>query len=256
MMTQDEEEYFLGSQTVESQYMRLGWKKSFTKRFIYLFSTFNLLILSANILIPAHRVYFQKPALSTSTCYNHFPNHLLGAVVDYEDEPQLFTKFQDSLFTGSPKKETDKAWHQLMENMVIRVTEDELTSRNQTSLPLPRGGFMAWLGVHHELHCIKFLRQYKYLDYYYPDTKPGSPEHAHLSVHADHCIEMLRQSALCHADGSLTTFKWSPSATKPMLDLTRPAHKCVNWNTLTESLQDRFVGQDEMDHMTKPDFHI
>ena len=177
----------------------------------------------------------------------------------------------------------------------MRTTEDELSMGNQTSLPLPQGGFMAWLGVYHELHCIvsnfspfrtnsltnslpsilrffrfyvirspslltkvinqKMLRQFKYLDHYHSDIVPGSTQHAHLSVHADHCIEMLRQSALCHADGSLTTFKWSSTAAKPMLDLTRPVHKCVNWNTLTDSLQDRIVGQEEMDLMTNPDFH-
>ena len=100
----------------------------------------------------------------------------------------------------------------------------------------------------------KMLRQFKYLERYYPNTKPGTNEYAHLSVHADHCIEMLRQSALCHGDGSLTTFKWSPSASKPMLDLTRPAHTCVNWNSLTASVENRVVKQEEIDRMTNPLF--
>ena len=80
----------------------------------------------------------------------------------------------------------------------------------------------------------------------------SSDEFAHLSVHADHCIEMLRASALCHADGSLTTFKWSKNSLKPMLDLTRPSHTCVNWQVMTQSVVGRVVTQDEMDQMSNP----
>lgn len=73
------------------------------------------------------------------------------------------------------------------------------------------------------------LREFKYSSYYHAEMDRSSDEFAHLSVHADHCIEMLRASALCHGDGSLTTFKWSKNSPKPMLDLTRPSHTCVNW---------------------------
>ena len=41
-----------------------------------------------------------------------------------------------------------------MDDMVIRVSEEELSSRNQSSVKLPKGGHMAWLGVYHELHCV------------------------------------------------------------------------------------------------------
>ena len=42
-------------------------------------------------------------------------------MAEYQLTPALFTKFQDSPYTGSPSKQTDKAWHDLMESMVIRV---------------------------------------------------------------------------------------------------------------------------------------
>lgn len=69
-------------------------------------------------------------------------------------ESTAFTAFQDSPFTGIPSLENDRAWHDLMENMTIRVSREELELGNQTSVPLPNGGYMAWLGVFHELHCV------------------------------------------------------------------------------------------------------
>lgn len=68
--------------------------------------------------------------------------------------PQRFTAFQDSPFTGSPGPESDRAWHDLLSNMSVRVSREELERGNQTSVELPGGGYMAWLGVFHELHCV------------------------------------------------------------------------------------------------------
>ena len=39
--------------------------------------------------------------------------------------------------------------------MHIRVTEAELRRDNQDSVELPEGGgYLGWLGVFHELHCV------------------------------------------------------------------------------------------------------
>ncbi|KAF2258866.1 hypothetical protein CC78DRAFT_572229 [Lojkania enalia] len=244
----EENEPFLGANLTSSRNSKARRRLGSSNCFIFFISAFNIIILAANLLILAHRVYFaDSHATSTSTCYRHFPNEILGAVARYERKPHLFVKFQDSPYTGSPNEENNKAWHELMQSMVIRVTKEELDHGQQNSLPLPGGGYMAWLGAYHELHCI-------YSNYYHPNLSSNTAEYAHLSVHADHCIEMLRASALCHADGSLTTFKWSPSSSKPMLDLTRPGHKCIDWSSLMDSLKDRFVGQDEIEKMVNPNF--
>ena len=41
-----------------------------------------------------------------------------------------------------------------MGNMSIRVTKAELEAHGQKSIKLPGGGYLAWLGVFHELHCV------------------------------------------------------------------------------------------------------
>ena len=58
-------------------------------------------------------------------------------------------------FAGRPTPEIDAAWHGLMKNINIRVSEEEMARSKQTSLGLPEGGGrLAWLGVYHELHCL------------------------------------------------------------------------------------------------------
>lgn len=41
-----------------------------------------------------------------------------------------------------------------MLNMSVRVTKEELDAHGQTSIELLGGGYLAWLGVFHELHCV------------------------------------------------------------------------------------------------------
>jgi len=72
-----------------------------------------------------------------------------------------------------------------MTNMSIRVTKEELDAHGQTSVALPGGGYLAWLGVFHELHCVKMLRQWSYREHYHPNIT--SHEHQHLMVHIGMC---------------------------------------------------------------------
>ncbi|KAM3066192.1 hypothetical protein ACMFMG_012152 [Clarireedia jacksonii] len=76
-----------------------------------------------------------------------------GLAIKYQ--PQIYTDFEESEFAGSPSPSVDKAWHDLLAKITIRVTAAELEYSNQTSVELPEGGgYMAWLGVYHQLHCI------------------------------------------------------------------------------------------------------
>lgn len=69
-----------------------------------------------------------------------------------------FTDLVDSLYMKKPSPNTDAAWEYLLENMNIRVSAEELNHRNQTSVELTEGGgYLAWLDVFHELHCIVSL---------------------------------------------------------------------------------------------------
>ncbi|CAF9918429.1 MAG: hypothetical protein GOMPHAMPRED_001517 [Gomphillus americanus] len=102
--------------------------------------------------------------------------------LDVRWQRKKYTAFQDSPYTRAPSSSTDAAWERLLENMTIRVTGEELERAGQTSIELPGGGYMAWLGVHHELHCIKYIREWKYKEHFFP---VGTEEEIqHRSIHA------------------------------------------------------------------------
>lgn len=171
-----------------------------------------------------------------------------GLAVKYK--PQLYTKFNESPFAGPPSLETDIAWHELMGNMSIRVSKAELEAHGQKSVQLPGGGYLAWLGVFHELHCVKMLRQWSYREHYHPNMT--AHDRQHLEVHIDHCIDWLRSAAMCHADTSaLATFKWDKTD-KPMLDTRRVPHRCVDWEEMLSSHKNRMVSHEEVASMTNP----
>lgn len=70
-------------------------------------------------------------------------------------EEKLFVNLTNNPFAGTPSSAVDEAWDNLLENVNIRVTAGELQHYGQESVGLPEGGgYLAWLGVFHELHCI------------------------------------------------------------------------------------------------------
>ncbi|KAH8742344.1 hypothetical protein F5883DRAFT_74984 [Diaporthe sp. PMI_573] len=164
---------------------------------------------------------------------------------------RLYDNFVNSPYAGEPTPESDEAWHTLLNNMSVRVTGEELARHNQTSVELPGGGYLAWLGVFHELHCVKMLRQWSWREHYFPNMT--AHEHRHQMVHIDHCLDWLRNAAICGADTSaLAVFKWDEKLPHPMLNTKRVPHRCVDWDALTRSHEDRVVSRDEIVSLKNP----
>ncbi|KAG9241328.1 hypothetical protein BJ878DRAFT_558282, partial [Calycina marina] len=112
-----------------------------------------------------------------------------------------------SPYSGKPSEVIDQAWHNLLENMNIRVTEDELEQNNQESIFLPQG---------------------------------------------DHCFELLRTAAMCHGDTTLTTFYWGDQ-NRPEPDVRFVPYRCVNWDALMNSVNNRIVTTKEMWELVNPE---
>ena len=49
----------------------------------------------------------------------------------------------------------------------------------------------------------------------------------------DHCIEVLRESAMCQADISLVTWEWQPNRELPFANF-NVKHECRNWGKIME----------------------
>ena len=96
----------------------------------------------------------------------------------------------------------------------------------------------------------RMLREWNYRSYYHQDLSNAEKEH--LGQHVDHCFEMLRQSAMCHADASLTTFKWHPGKSRPMFNASESVHVCVDWKLLMKSMEERVVDEAEILRLQNP----
>ncbi|MCJ1285827.1 hypothetical protein MMC26_005168 [Xylographa opegraphella] len=169
----------------------------------------------------------------------------------YSRRPQLYDKLKDNIFAGPPSPQLDMAWQNILENINIRVSKTELDIAHQTSVELPEGGgYLSWLGAFHELHCLKFVRQWTYKDHYHPNLTVE--EVVHYQEHSDHCIEYLRQAAICHGDTSLVGFKWEREKQKPVMSLRRSPHMCIDWEQLMSSLKERVVDHDELARLANP----
>ncbi|KAI1203628.1 hypothetical protein F5X97DRAFT_340768 [Nemania serpens] len=145
---------------------------------------------------------------------------------------------QQDEYVGGPTPQADKAWNDLIDLSNIKIPSSDIARAGLTSIPIPDEPDMSWasLGVIHELHCLSRLRMSIWTDHYYADF---SDEERELNrAHSDHCLDYLRQAAMCHGDVSLTTYRWTDDSPLPVADFASPK-VCVNWDALADWQRER-----------------
>jgi hypothetical protein len=180
------------------------------------------------------------------------------AAVAYERHTIVHEIMDNGKYRGPPRPELDEAWddllqctfshgatlHDFLERLTrlcqdnsIRVQKEDLDKANTTSVPLndDEGGYLASLDVFHTLHCVNKVRQSYYSDYYH-DPNPLADQHEHF----DHCIDLLRQTIMCHGDISLHTYEWIDDYRFPWPS-TRTEHQCRNWDRLIDWSRENYV---------------
>ncbi|KAL9077675.1 MAG: hypothetical protein Q9161_000047 [Pseudevernia consocians] len=110
--------------------------------------------------------------------------------------------------------------------------------RKEQAIALPDGGYFGTLTVFHELHCLKRLHRYMYPSYYFPNLSDQEKEDNRY--HNEHCIDMLRQSVMCHGDTTPLTMRWGRTAKMPLANFSSP-HECVSWKGINEWAKERSV---------------
>ncbi|KAI1208031.1 uncharacterized protein F4807DRAFT_468908 [Annulohypoxylon truncatum] len=144
-------------------------------------------------------------------------------------------------YTGYPNSVSDAAWADLLKGISLKILPEEMERLGYTSLALKDGsGFVGSLGVYHELHCIKRVRKMIYWNYYYPNMT--TDEWHHQMGHIEHCLEQIRQSAICHGDVNVIPFSWLqddehqiPLPTMQFGSL----HQCIKWDKLDAWAKER-----------------
>ncbi|EFQ35644.1 uncharacterized protein GLRG_10788 [Colletotrichum graminicola M1.001] len=160
--------------------------------------------------------------------------------VEWELQTFINNDNEHGPFSGPPREEVNRNWHRIIndENIILEPEYMKALGRDQFGVAVPDGsGFLGTLNVYHELHCIKRLYQYTYPDVYPQGDTPA--EQASNRQHKDHCLDFLRQSAMCHADVGVITFQWSPKSLVPVANATH--HQCANWDKLAQWTKGRTV---------------
>ncbi|KAF2743339.1 hypothetical protein M011DRAFT_480908 [Sporormia fimetaria CBS 119925] len=165
-------------------------------------------------------------------------NHLI------KPELQDVWSKEHSIYGEEPSKELDDAWTELVRPMLIQVSASEVKDNSEEPderLELEQGGYLASLGVFHELHCLRRLYWHMFEDHYFKNYTDEA--RAYERGHARHCIEALRRSLMCQANTSLYTFAWDEHNTHAKQVLVSNAQRqCVKWDPVHEWANSRTVG--------------
>ncbi|KAI1325442.1 hypothetical protein F5Y16DRAFT_401443 [Xylariaceae sp. FL0255] len=227
-MSTDEEQPFLTAESADNEKASSNWDPISTRlhyskvhKFLwvlhFIFLAFNVAFLVS--LIRANGLHRELDVVAMSGTFPPVVDEVEYVIQNVNDGPNAFT--------GRPRPELDEAWSSLLRSTTIRVSEAELQSVNESSIPLLDGsGYVGYLEVHHLLHCVKRIYQMEYPEYYSELFQSGS-----LSMHHKfHCLESLRQGLMCNADLKLNTYRYeTPEQVRGDRSGTR---KCTNWDRI------------------------
>ncbi|KAI3324407.1 hypothetical protein HD806DRAFT_67567 [Xylariaceae sp. AK1471] len=174
-----------------------------------------------------------------------------NAAISYK--PQKYqTEAASVPLIGPPSPELDAAWESLLQHSNIRISDQDLHQLgrdNEPNVELPDGGHAGLLYVFHDLHCLKRLHQYMFQDYYFPDL--DEEQRALNMQHNMHCINQLRQSIMCHADTSVSSYYWVDYDRVPSLNNSE-LHQCVDFDKLYNWASERSVDLLEPGYLVHP----
>ncbi|TGJ79277.1 hypothetical protein E0Z10_g9486 [Xylaria hypoxylon] len=136
-----------------------------------------------------------------------------------------------SVYSGPPSEEQEEAWDRLITPVYFNISRDELTRAGESFeniIELTEGGYIASLGVYHELHCLRNLRLYVFRDRYYPNLTESQDRY--LKEH----LETLRISAMCHGNTAINSYKWDTETIDKPLTKSNSRSVCVKWSSIED----------------------
>jgi hypothetical protein len=111
-----------------------------------------------------------------------------------------------------PSPEVDEAWDMFAEDIFLTSWTNVRDSGRSLSKSIhfppdshgSPGKYVATWDFVHQIHCLNWLRQAANWEYYYEGKVPTE----NFVLHQKHCINMLLQNLMCHADVDIITFEW------------------------------------------------
>ncbi|KAL8785709.1 MAG: hypothetical protein Q9195_008533 [Heterodermia aff. obscurata] len=153
----------------------------------------------------------------------------------------------NSTYTGPPSHASDAAWARLQAVRGVAITPAQASSLN-----LPPSGLSAWngtvatiLGVQHNLHCIRVIRQILYPAYYYPGQNSAAEQKARVG-HAGHCLEAIRQSVMCTPDLTPRGVRWEDEEREGIAMNPSARLQCLDWESLLRNIRAKSYDLDDL----------
>ena len=160
-----------------------------------------------------------------------------------------------------PTPEVDAIWETLYEPKdVFPITREDVIGLGkdpETAVKfdneywgLGEDMYMAAFDMLHKTHCLNELRKMTFEDY--GERTPVKKRHSRLWwVHLRHCVDMLMQDQLCHADADIITFQWADTQNYPWADMSIN-RKCRNWDQIFQWGRSRYVEYGKLKGFKKP----
>ncbi|KAB8303040.1 hypothetical protein EYC80_004494 [Monilinia laxa] len=161
-------------------------------------------------------------------------------VITWQEQAYNETDTHHGPFSGYPRPEIDENWHELLTAYNIELEPEIMQrfGREDTGVKVPGSDkYIGTLNVFHELHCIKRLYSYSYPEVYWADLSEKQREVNR--IHNEHCLDFLRQAAMCHGDIGIVTYEWSEDSLMPVTNQT--THQCIDWKKLDDWSKERSV---------------
>ncbi|PQE28243.1 tat pathway signal sequence protein [Rutstroemia sp. NJR-2017a WRK4] len=192
--------------------------------------------------------YIQQVHLTLSqNATNHSPAPFRSGI-DYTIQTDPADLWDNTLYTSPPNEASERAWNELIHpnrNHGIRLSREEAARLGiKKSILLSDGDLAVILGVHHNLHCLRRLRQSFFPAYYYPNWTAEARERDNR--HNLHCLEALRTSMICQPDLAPLPFYWSGNAEHEMNVSPEVKRECIDWGRLSGYLRGRGYRKEEL----------
>ena len=111
--------------------------------------------------------------------------------------------------------------------------------------------YLASFDMLHKTHCLNELRKMTFEAY--GTKEPVRKRHGRFWwVHLRHCVDMLMQDQVCHADADVITYNWVDTQQYPWPDLS-VNRKCRSWDQIIQWGRDRYLQFDLLRGFTKPE---
>ncbi|KAI1775460.1 hypothetical protein F4818DRAFT_441556 [Hypoxylon cercidicola] len=166
--------------------------------------------------------------------------------IEYEVQKSKAGKYgKDEAFGGPPTDEQDEAWDYLINGSFFNASLEELQRAGEETSDLAEltdGGYLASIGVYHELHCLRQIRLYVYKDIYYPHMT--HKEGIFLEDHMDHCLEALRRTIMCYGNTALSSFYWQSPEADQVAVRSNSQSVCAKWDSIENWAYARKVSVD------------